>query len=84
MNTNTVLENLNKTLMAEGVPEKERLARVQTLRECIESAEKEVAKLKAKEQAAWIASIIRKNNPEENILYFILGLLLGAMTFQQN
>lgn len=39
METQECLNNLDKALIEEGIPEEERLVRVQTLKECIEVAE---------------------------------------------
>lgn len=39
MNTQDHLDNLDKTLQAEGISEEERISRVQILKECIEFAE---------------------------------------------
>lgn len=39
METQECLDNLDKALIEEGIPDEERAARVQTLKECIEAAE---------------------------------------------
>jgi hypothetical protein len=90
METQEVLDNLNKTLLAKGIGDEERAARVQSLKECIEVAEgfrqKNPApkkKLSEKEKLTKLIQAIKDYVPYVNatiapINSFEPGSLIGA------
>jgi len=76
METQECLDNLDQALIAEGVPEEERLQRVQTLKECIEFGETTSAKIKEqkkKKEEKKITVSLRAT-----IEWCVISFLLGA------
>jgi hypothetical protein len=90
METQECLDNLDKALLAEGIGDEERAARVQTLKECIEAAEEfrrknplPKKKLSDKEKLTKLVQAIKDYVPYVNATIaennsFQPGSLIGA------
>lgn len=81
METQEALDNLDKALVDEGVPEEERQARVQILKECIESGEVASAKLKAaKANKKPVAKMPVSKAIELSFIALVIGWFAGIFT----
>ncbi len=81
MNTQEYLDNLNQTLIKDGVSKEERLERVATLKHCIEFGEEMSAKLKVtKKPTEERRQVELPVAIEWSIWTFVVGWMLGIIT----
>ena len=81
METQAALNNLDKALAEEGVPEEERQIRVQILKECIEFGETTSAKMNAaKATKKPVARMPVAKAIELSIMALVIGWFAGIFT----
>ncbi len=81
METQEALDSLDKALIDEGVPEEERQARIQILKECIESGEIASDKLKAmKAKKKPVTRMPVAKAIELSIMALVIGWFAGIFT----
>lgn len=86
METQECLDNCDKAMIAEGVPDQERQERLDILKEVIETAETTSAKIKAIKEAR----AAKRNKPRVTIretiewclVTFMAGMLAGSLLYQ--